>query len=827
MKIVKIANLAITVILASFALACVKEQPKEETPEAPVKFTVELNDIADADYAEVVVRHDGQKDATWFGFVTKDLDSPVENLIQAQLANVNSRTLHVGNVQTVALRNLEEFVNYRYVAFGVNSDGERYGEPGNLAFNTSPVFDVTFQAEAGEIGSHEASFSVSHDGIDVLTYMAFVTDDKEKAVKTLASEHFATLVDSENNLKEGVELLKGTSGTVSFDELIHETDYRFIIYGIYDNSGKIISYGTPAEVKFTTPIDLSIVPFSAAISNITTESATATVTYDAKADDLTWYGFVTEDLTSPAATLIASAINGVTEDEYQTGKNKAVDLNGLTIETDYRFIATGVKDGKAFGVPADVKFSTLSEAYVNCQFTVVASDITPFGATLTITHNGNEDFTYVGFFTEDFDTAVADLELPANADGNLMTGLEKVVKVENLKPVTKYRYVVAGRYAGNEYGHRGEVVFETIDNAVAASYGDFLGNWAVTLGAKYEFSIEPDVEGESYIITGLGGSEIASYGIGTLLKDAATFENGKLILKSQAISAEYVDPTDSKSYTDILCGQYVSASDNKSYYDKSVGQVLATFALMEDGTIELRPGTTADGDVYTGFRHFQVPSEGSTAYNQDAFSTQLPNVITKAAVASDAYLKWLGDWSFAGYTFRITKSETNVNYYIFGFRPNSFGSYYALVDFDSSTGNIVFHHRLMDYTVSSTSGATYEMYTTGINSLNYVAVREGDTELAVFQLNSSGNGGTVTGTTYMHSQGETTVTEIGLLGYSSSGWTKWSGWAYLTLPCEFTKPSSSSISSVTPSYTSAHTGVEVNTFSQQASKQRDKAFAKR
>ena len=339
--------------------------------------------------------------------------SPVENLIQAQLANVNSRTLHVGNVQTVALRNLEEFVNYRYVAFGVNSDGERYGEPGNLAFNTSPVFDVTFQAEAGEIGSHEASFSVSHDGIDVLTYMAFVTDDKEKAVKTLASEHFATLVDSENNLKEGVELLKGTSGTVSFDELIHETDYRFIIYGIYDNSGKIISYGTPAEVKFTTPIDLSIVPFSAAISNITTESATATVTYDAKADDLTWYGFVTEDLTSPAATLIASAINGVTEDEYQTGKNKAVDLNGLTIETDYRFIATGVKDGKAFGVPADVKFSTLSEAYVNCQFTVVASDITPFGATLTITHNGNEDFTYVGFFTEDFDTAVADLELPA------------------------------------------------------------------------------------------------------------------------------------------------------------------------------------------------------------------------------------------------------------------------------------------------------------------------------------------------------------------------------------------------------------------------------
>ena len=304
MKIVKIANLAITVILASLVASCVKEQPKEEAPETPVKFTVELNSTADAEYAEVVVRHDGLKDATWFGFVTKDVNSPVEDLIQAQLPNVNAKSLHVGNVQTVALRNLEEYVNYRYVAFGVNSDGERYGEPGNLAFCTSPVFDVTFQAEAGEIGSHQASFSVSHDGIDVLTYMAFVTDDKEKDIKTLVSENFATLVNGENKLNEGVELLKGTSGVVSFDDLTHETDYRFIIYGIYDNSGTVISYGTPAEVPFTTPIDLSIVPFSAAISNITTETAKASVTYDAKADDLTWYGFVSEDMSASAASLM-------------------------------------------------------------------------------------------------------------------------------------------------------------------------------------------------------------------------------------------------------------------------------------------------------------------------------------------------------------------------------------------------------------------------------------------------------------------------------------------------------------------------------------------
>ena len=667
MKIVKIANLAITVILASFALACVKEQPKEETPEAPVKFTVELNDIADADYAEVVVRHDGQKDATWFGFVTKDLDSPVENLIQAQLANVNSRTLHVGNVQTVALRNLEEFVNYRYVAFGVNSDGERYGEPGNLAFNTSPVFDVTFQAEAGEIGSHEASFSVSHDGIDVLTYMAFVTDDKEKAVKTLASEHFATLVDSENNLKEGVELLKGTSGTVSFDELIHETDYRFIIYGIYDNSGKIISYGTPAEVKFTTPIDLSIVPFSAAISNITTESATATVTYDAKADDLTWYGFVTEDLTSPAATLIASAINGVTEDEYQTGKNKAVDLNGLTIETDYRFIATGVKDGKAFGVPADVKFSTLSEAYVNCQFTVVASDITPFGATLTITHNGNEDFTYVGFFTEDFDTAVADLELPANADGNLMTGLEKVVKVENLKPVTKYRYVVAGRYAGNEYGHRGDVVFETSDNRVSMSYEDYIGEWKLN---GQVFSITQKEAGVSFSIDGLPGSSAARCGTSTLegLYDSA---NGLLYVMDQDL-AQYNDPSTNNygPLRDFYAGaKWTTMSNNTQRYwpvypfrsdNKSK---IFEFVKLDDGSFVIRGAEGVEASVY-GW----VILTGSNAGGGNAYSGEIvfPATVVKFDKQPASYNDFLGQWNFSGATITIAQKENGSTYAITG-----------------------------------------------------------------------------------------------------------------------------------------------------------------
>lgn len=645
MKIVKIANLAITVILASLLASCVKEQPKEEAPETPVKFTVELNSTADAEYAEVVVRHDGLKDATWFGFVTKDVNSPVEDLIQAQLPNVNAKSLHVGNVQTVALRDLEEFVNYRYVAFGVNSDGERYGEPGNLAFCTSPVFDVTFQAEAGEIGSHQASFSVSHDGIDVLTYMAFVTDDVKSDLKAVAAENYASLVGDNGKLNEGVELLKGTSGTVSFDELTHETDYRLVVYGIYDNNGTVISYGTPAEVKFTTPIDLSIVPFSATVSGITTESAKASVTYDAKDEELTWYGFVSEDLTSPAATLIAAAVSGLSAEALQTGKNKAIDIKDLTIETDYRFIATGVKDGKAFGVPADVKFSTLSEAYVNCQFTIVASDITPFGATLTITHNGLEDFQYHGFFTEDFDTALADLEIPANADSNLMTGLEKVVEVEDLKPLTKYRYVVVGRYAGNEYGHRGEVVFETADPSVAAPYEEFIGKW---IFGDVVLSVSQQEAGSTYTVTGLPG--LNKFNSANPKPVTALYQDGKFVLMEQIVG-EYNHTNYGKCY-DIVCGLFEAESSSGTImhfvnYPRYATTPSAIFSLYKSvaGGYGVLCGSSDNGILdQIGVRWVIAEGQNKGLGNTYADDLPIPSEVEKAPEASDAYNAWLGTW---------------------------------------------------------------------------------------------------------------------------------------------------------------------------------------
>lgn len=821
MKIARIANVVLTLLSVSLLFSCqkVKEEEKKST-EVEVNFSVALNDV-NATYAEVIVRHTGTDDQTWYGFVTTDLTSTDEDLIKAQLSQVNASNLHVGTSQTVAIPNLEELDTYRYIAFGTNKDGQRYGIPGSLIFTSSPDYDVTFQAELQDVNPHAAAIQITHDGNEVLTYRGFLTTDTDSEASALIAADYASIVEN-GKLVEGTELLEGTSFMVELDELVHETDYRYIVYGVYVEGDVAVFYGTAAECEFTTPIDLSLVSFSATVSGITTETAKVSVKYDAKQEDLTWYGFVSTDLTTPAETLIAAAVESITAGDYLSGAQQNLDIENLQMETEYRYIATGINSDGVYGIPADVRFTTLSQAYVNTVFSVVASDITAKGATITITHNGEEEFTYCGFFTEDMTSDLADIEIPDNADAHLMSGIEKVITFEDLKAITAYRYVVVGRVYGNEYGTRGEVKFETADYAVDAEYKDFLGNWLVQNGTKYEFVIKEKVAGQSYTISGLNASETAKYGISTPLVVEGIFADGKLTIASQAISEPYVDPEDEKTYTDMFCGRYSTSAGN--YYDKTMGRTVVTLALCEDGTVELRPGTSYSGETYVGMRFYQVPASGS-AYAQDNMETALPNTAKRAAEASEAYLKWLGDWNFSGITFRIAKAEANVNYNVYGFYTNM-NSFPALVDFDEATGNIVFHHRLMDYTVNSTDGTTFSMYTTGINSLNYVAVRTGDeTELATFSMNASGNGGTATGTTYMHSSGETTVTEIGLFGYSSS-WTKWNGWNYLTLPCNFTKAEGTSAVSAAPSFVPTP-GIGVQNFSVVRSKVNDKAFSKR
>jgi len=355
MKTSKIAVAAMAVLCAvSFVSSChkVKEQEKPVV-EQETEFTVALNTV-EAEYAEIVVRHTGAKDVTWFGFVTEDVTTSEQDLINAQVAKLDKKALHVGNSQTVAVRNLSEKANYRYIAFAVNASNEVFGKPGSLSFFTTPVLNVAFNAEVNELKSHEASFSISHEGDEILTYTCFVTSDTKTSAKELAQSDYAYNV-ADGKLKEDVAILSGNSQTVTIDELDDETDYRFIVYGLFDNNGTYVYYGTPADVAFSTPIDPSKVKFGVKAKNVTDTSAEIEVSYNASSTTLTWYGFLTDDVTTDASTLIASKVASVTEADWQVGP-KTISLTGLTKDTEYRYIVTGINADGVYGLSGEEKF---------------------------------------------------------------------------------------------------------------------------------------------------------------------------------------------------------------------------------------------------------------------------------------------------------------------------------------------------------------------------------------------------------------------------------------------------------------------------------------
>ena len=661
----RIAKIAMTAIAALCALsAC--QKPEEKAPVAPkADFTVALNpNTVKSDYAEVVVRHNGEKDVTWFGFVTDDQQSEVKELIELQLSGLDRKALHVGNAQTVALRSLEEAKIYRYIAFAVDQESKVFGTPGFLAFSTNPDFAVTFTAEAAEVKPTQASFNVAHDGNQILTYAAFVTTDLTSEVDALVAADYASKIEN-GRVKEGVQLLNGVSSVVTFDELAHATDYRMIVYGIFDDGTAAIQYGTPAACEFSTPLDPALVNFSAAVSGILMESANVAVSYDVNVDDLTWYGFVTEDLTSPAATLIAAAIQGLPAESWQTGA-KDVALSGLTAETNYRYIVTGISADGAYGVPADVQFATLSAAYVNTMFTVVASDITSHSVTLTITHTGEAEFQYCGFFTEDLESPVASIAIPEDADQNLMSGLEKVVSIDNLAPNTKYRYVVVGRVNGSDYGTRGEAVFSSADNAVAMAYEDYIGDWKLN---GQMFSVTAKEEGVSYYINDLPGAASTRCGTSTVV-GMFDSQKGCLYVMDQDL-AQYDDPSTNNygPLKDFYAGAAWDEEDEEFWpvypYSTSTKSRIFDFVGLEDGTYCFRSANDKYGAVMYGW----VILTGDYAGRGNIYSSSLlefPVTVTKSDKVHASYEDFLGTWSFGDAVLTFSQKEAGSTYSVTG-----------------------------------------------------------------------------------------------------------------------------------------------------------------
>lgn len=145
MKIVKSALKTVLVALAAMAAFSCQEKPGEGGEEGPVlnedlELVVDVEDITYTS-AKIKVTHDGDKSDTWYGFLTDEVDVDEDELIEQAVEDYmngeSSEGLRKSKNFVTVLKDLVPGTDYKYVAFGLSSDGEVYGTSASVEFKTT------------------------------------------------------------------------------------------------------------------------------------------------------------------------------------------------------------------------------------------------------------------------------------------------------------------------------------------------------------------------------------------------------------------------------------------------------------------------------------------------------------------------------------------------------------------------------------------------------------------------------------------------------------------------------------------------------------------
>lgn len=138
-----IKAIAASILMLAFA-SCDMMQPAGPEEEGPVlnndlAFEIEVMDVT-ANTAKLRIKHNGTEDDTWYGLVTEDMKSDEADLIlgfiEELLNGTNIVALKKSNDVIINLSDLKPEKSYKYIAFGITSDGTVYGKASSATFKT-------------------------------------------------------------------------------------------------------------------------------------------------------------------------------------------------------------------------------------------------------------------------------------------------------------------------------------------------------------------------------------------------------------------------------------------------------------------------------------------------------------------------------------------------------------------------------------------------------------------------------------------------------------------------------------------------------------------
>lgn len=122
-----------------------QDNPPVEKPvlNENLAFTLEVKEVT-SESAKIAVKHNGEATDTWYGFYTTetDIDKAVTDKIAEVSASGKVSGLKKDNDMTVTLNRLEAETAYTYVAFGLTSEGVKYGKTASVGFTTTAAAPV-------------------------------------------------------------------------------------------------------------------------------------------------------------------------------------------------------------------------------------------------------------------------------------------------------------------------------------------------------------------------------------------------------------------------------------------------------------------------------------------------------------------------------------------------------------------------------------------------------------------------------------------------------------------------------------------------------------
>lgn len=242
--------------LATLALAaCTKDDPnpgkQENIDQNDIEFKVSASNPTE-DGITISITHNGSDKETYYGFYYSDLETSVTNAINRVVAGFTedgtdlSSVLSTGKTNVSVIKDLTANTSYRYVVFGLNTDGTTYGTPGSCEFTTEKgevVFGVSVAASG--ITETSAVAAVTSTGTASDTWYCFYTTDLTSSLETVIAakvEELGSGLASE---------LKSGNASVTFDGLTKATRYRAVVTGLKSDG---TTYGKAAEAVFKTSI---------------------------------------------------------------------------------------------------------------------------------------------------------------------------------------------------------------------------------------------------------------------------------------------------------------------------------------------------------------------------------------------------------------------------------------------------------------------------------------------------------------------------------------------------------------------------------------------